>query len=114
MWSIKYLDIISYFFPIWVAKCVELRLMDQFIDKQNWTPEIFDSSKTLNYRIFKADFGFVNYFVLVLYVYLDVVITVYQVKRVDGIALQEMRDFVPFVTHTKLVMSIITFLVVIF
>lgn len=49
----------NYFSPEWIEKSVESRLLDQF--KQEWSSEIFSSSKTLCYRIFKTDFCFEKY-----------------------------------------------------
>ena len=44
-----------------ISKLVKTRLMDQF--KQNWYSNIFDMSKTLNYRIFKVAHGFEDYLI---------------------------------------------------
>ena len=38
---------------------VQLRTKDQF--RQNWASEVFDSSKCLNYRMFKTNFKYENY-----------------------------------------------------
>ena len=39
---------------------VKQRLLDQFV--QNWQTSLSDSSKALNYRIFKTKFEFEEYF----------------------------------------------------
>ena len=49
----------NYFSSEWIEKCVKLRLLDQF--KQEWASEIFNSPKTLCYRIFKTDFCYEKY-----------------------------------------------------
>ena len=49
----------SHFSTEWIENCVELRLKDQF--KQEWSSDIFNSSKTICYRIFKNEFCFERY-----------------------------------------------------
>ena len=44
----------------WLKLNVKQRLLDQFI--QNWNTEVFESSKALNYRIYKTKFEFEEYF----------------------------------------------------
>ena len=44
---------------IWISKSIEQKLKDQFI--QLWSAEMFMSSKSLCYRLFKTDFGFEKY-----------------------------------------------------
>ena len=46
--------------PINISKSVKLKLTE--IHSLSWKTEVFDSPKCLNYRIFKQDFGFENYF----------------------------------------------------
>jgi hypothetical protein len=43
----------------WLKKSLELRLKDQFI--QNWSANVFESNKCLNYRIFKTKFEIEKY-----------------------------------------------------
>ena len=49
----------NYFPQEWIETSIELRLKDQF--KQEWSSDIFNSSKTICYRIFKNDFLFEQY-----------------------------------------------------
>jgi hypothetical protein len=44
----------------WLISSIKLRLNDQF--KQDWYSLIEHSPKALNYRIFKENFEFENYF----------------------------------------------------
>jgi hypothetical protein len=44
----------------WLKCVVKQRLLDQFV--QNWQTSLSDSSKALNYRIFKTKFEFEEYF----------------------------------------------------
>ena len=46
--------------PINISKSVKLKLTE--LRSLSWKTEVFDSPKCLNYRIFKQDFGFENYF----------------------------------------------------
>ena len=43
----------------WLKAAIKLRLTDQY--KQEWHASLQDSSKCLNYRIFKSDFKLENY-----------------------------------------------------
>ena len=47
------------FNPKWLKKTLELRIKDQFI--QSWSASVFESSKCLNYRIFKVNFEIERY-----------------------------------------------------
>ena len=64
------------------------RLLDQFV--QNWQTSLSDSSKALNYRIFKTKFEFEEYFNILNIgdasdcVDLGQQITIYRLKPVDG------------------------------
>jgi hypothetical protein len=44
----------------WLKCVMKQRLLDQFV--QNWQTSLSDSSKALNYRIFKTKFEFEEYF----------------------------------------------------
>jgi hypothetical protein len=44
----------------WLKCVVKQRLLDQFV--QNWQTSLSDSSKALNYKIFKTKFEFEEYF----------------------------------------------------
>ena len=44
----------------WLKCVVKQRLLDQFV--QNWQTSLSDSSKALNYSIFKTKFEFEEYF----------------------------------------------------
>ena len=44
----------------WLKNVVKQRLIDQFV--QNWNSKIFESPKAFNYRIFKTNFEFEEYF----------------------------------------------------
>ena len=48
----------------WLSKTVLLKLQDQY--KQSWSASINDSSKCLNYRIFKTEHKFENYLIRIL------------------------------------------------
>lgn len=57
-WNVKYLKSTGYFFALWISKCVEHKLKDQFI--QEWHANMKSSSKGTCYRIFKQNFGLMN------------------------------------------------------
>ena len=46
--------------PLHISKSVKLKLTE--LHSLSWKEEVFESPKCLNYRIFKQDFGYENYF----------------------------------------------------
>ena len=44
----------------WLKQSIKQKLLDQFL--QDWNSSVHNSSKAFNYRIFKTDFKFEEYF----------------------------------------------------
>ena len=53
-------DTQTFISDVWLKACIKIRLQDQF--QQTWQETVQNSSKALNYRIFKETFIFENYF----------------------------------------------------
>jgi hypothetical protein len=84
----------------WLKCVVKQRLLDHFV--QNWQISLSDSSKALNYRIFKTKFEFEEYFNILnigdaICVDLGQQITIYRLKPVDGEILIEKTGTVIYV-----------------